>query len=231
MTSTSTEATASTTVFDINKGKAEVPERQGREMAKTGSLKRRDASWDKKWQEHIEKNIAEDNLPRSSVFTRSPRLPGKVNRSMWENRVVQEAAEANKNVPRPVTPRRNFTPTNKGGPGTKPHYGASLIDYSPSRTATPPYPSERVSSPDETQGDGSSALPPPPPPIVADFNHNSQVPSNHPVSPMKSVNRQLVEETTSSFSADSEIRDDWKKEVCEICGSHRRSNFALILVA
>ena len=89
-------------------------ERKGRDMANspanTGSLKRRDASWDKKWQEHIEKNVVDDNLPRSSVFTRSPRLPGKVNRSLWESRVAQdEANKKNKRV-RPVTPRRMHTP-------------------------------------------------------------------------------------------------------------------------
>ena len=84
-------------------------ERQGRDMANTGSLKRRDASWDKKCQEHIEKNVTDDNLPRSSVFTRSPRLPGKVNRSLWESRVAQdEANKKNKRI-RPVTPRRMHT--------------------------------------------------------------------------------------------------------------------------
>ena len=89
-------------------------ERKGRGMANTGSLKRRDASWDKKWQEHIEKNVADDNLPRSSVFTRSPRLPGKVNRSLWESRVAEdEANKKNKRI-RPITPRRMNTPQVRG---------------------------------------------------------------------------------------------------------------------
>ena len=196
MTSTSTEAT----VIDVvTKGN----ERQGRDMEKTASLKRRDASWDKKWQEHIEKNVSEDSLPRSSVFTRSPRLPGKVNRSMWESRVAQEAATKTTRA-RPITPRHMQTGPEQ--PKTTPHYGASLIDYSPSRTATPPYPSERVSSPDEVQKE--SALPPPPPHVVAKDNHANEIQTKPTHSQNVFLNEHEVTETNST-----EKHDDWKKEV------------------
>lgn len=201
MTSTSTEATVVDIVIKGN-------ERQGRDMEKTASLKRRDASWDKKWQEHMEKNVSEDSLPRSSVFTRSPRLPGKVNRSMWESRVAQEAATKATRA-RPITPRHMQTST--GGPEqpkTTPHYGASLIDYSPSRTATPPYPSERVSSPDEVQKE--SALPPPPPHVVANENHANDIQTTPSHSQNVFVNEHEVTETNNDST---EIHDDWKKEV------------------
>ena len=127
----------------------------------SGSLKRRDASWDKKWQEHIEKK--ETDLPRSSIFARSPRLPGKVNRSLWENRVVQEAKR-----PRPRPPPSPVLSVREKTASPKPHYGASLLDYSPSRTATPPYPTSGTASPPPpAAAEARETLPPPPPPFCA----------------------------------------------------------------
>ena len=67
---------------------------EGRPVVRSNSLKRRDASWDHKWMEHLERNTPEgDTLPRSSVFSRSPRQPGKVNRKVWEHRAAQDEVE------------------------------------------------------------------------------------------------------------------------------------------
>lgn len=73
-----------------------VTSRQPRQLAvRSNSLKRRDASWDHKWMEHLERNTPPegDTLPRSSVFSRSPRQPGKVDRQVWEHRAAQDEVE------------------------------------------------------------------------------------------------------------------------------------------
>ena len=69
-------------------------EARNRPVVRSNSLKRRDASWDQKWSEHLERNTPEgDTLPRSSVFSRSPRQPGKVNRKLWEQRAAHDQVE------------------------------------------------------------------------------------------------------------------------------------------
>lgn len=130
-------------------------EDSSREVTRSNSLKRRDASWDKKWQEHLEKNVVED-MSRSSVFTRSPRLPGKVNRSVWETRLSKEKEEAKRQLPRTPPPVLKVR-SNMSSP--RPHHGASVLDYhSPARTATPPYPSDE----DFPENCPQKPLPPPP---------------------------------------------------------------------
>ena len=104
---------------------------------------KRDSSWDKKWQQHLEKNTTED-IPRSTFFARSPRLPGKVNRSVWESRLAQEATEAKRQLPRTPPPiNRVFKTSRASTASPKPHHGASIVDY---RSTTPPYPSEATTS-------------------------------------------------------------------------------------
>ena len=135
-------------------------DRQSRSgLSRNGSLRRRDSSWDKKWQEHVEKSVGD--LPRSSIFARSPRQPGKVNRSMWELKAEADHQEliagarrpppSPSSVPASTTPR-SWSPKVKqeaAGYGSTsrtcaspcmPHHGAALQDYSPQRVATPPYP-------------------------------------------------------------------------------------------
>jgi hypothetical protein len=98
-------------------------EREGRRLARSNSLRRRDTSWDKKWQEHIGRNA--DEMSRSSVFGKAPRQPSKVNRKLWESP---------RSLP-PNIPQRILRPSTAS---PKPHHGASAMDYSPGRVATPP---------------------------------------------------------------------------------------------
>ena len=95
-------------------------------------------------------------------------------------------------------------------PKTKPHYGASLIDYSPSRTATPPYPSERITSPDVVAQESESALPPPPPPMTTEVNQNHEVRTPPPPSKKQKVKVKTIVHNGDGCDA---IEDDWKKEV------------------
>ena len=155
----------------------EASERQGRAPSRSSEASRgqnpkRDSSWDKKWQEHLGKNTNED-IPRSSFFARSPRVPGKVNRSVWETRLAQEAKGAKRQMPRtpPPTVARVLKTSRASTASPKPHYGASLTDFNQgSRTATPPYPASECSNSDNQPSDDHSdhSLPPPPPPESSD---------------------------------------------------------------
>lgn len=179
-------------------------ERQSRPLARNGSLKRRDASWDKKWQEHLGKNVTED-LPRSSIFTRSPRLPGKVNRSVWESRLAQEADEAAKQLPRtpPPTMRRFPTQVLANSPTPKPHHGACMIDYSPSRTATPPYPSG-TATPD-CKVEDLPPLPDPPKLVNESVEADCKVDQDLPLPPPEACAPELLNDAVEC--------SDWKDEV------------------
>ena len=55
--------------------------------------RRRDSSWDRRWQRQLEQNSEQVHLPRSSVFTRSPWLPRKVNRDLWETKIANQRQE------------------------------------------------------------------------------------------------------------------------------------------
>ena len=140
--------------------------RSGGTLSRNGSLRRRDSSWDKKWQEHVEKSVGDRDLPRSSIFARSPRQPGKVNRSLWELKAGEQGSNQEitgarsrpppspSSVPACSTPTRSWSPKVKPEKATTtgygssracaspcmPHHGAALQDYSPQRVATPPYP-------------------------------------------------------------------------------------------
>lgn len=154
-------------------------------------LRKRDSSWDKKWQQHLEKNVGEQELPRSSIFTRSPRLPGKVNRSLWETRLAQEAngkPQAKPNVIRNWKSPGTASPAqNKSGTASpRPHYGAALMDYSPSRNSTP---------------SNLEVLPPLPPPPPPQKPHENEVEDTNE---MPYVNN--IEETDNDCG-------DWKDEV------------------
>ena len=52
--------------------------------------RRRDSSWDRRWQRQLEQNSEQVHLPRSSVFTRSPWLPRKVNKDLWETKIANQ---------------------------------------------------------------------------------------------------------------------------------------------
>ena len=152
----------------------------GRDEASSNfSMRRRDTSWDKKWQEHMERNSTEDG-PRSSVFAKSNRKPGKLNCSTWESRLEAEKQERLASMP-PRSPsvgnkRRDRDDLSPNLKPRFPHHGASAMDYSPSRTATPPYPTV----PDDTPlADvvADSPLPPPPESIPAVNGHQEKEPA------------------------------------------------------
>ena len=162
-------------------------DRQGRPMMTSGgSLRRRDSSWDKKWQEHVEKSVMD--MPRSSIFSRSPRLPGKVNRSLWEQRsdtdlqdvkygdLTRQVVTTTPTGQQWVPPSDVIKRQTSASPVCVPHYGAALMDYSssPARVATPPYPSSH-----HTASSCSEEAPPPPPFLESNYEDKPLPPPPH----------------------------------------------------
>lgn len=155
---------------------SDLDQRTGRDTAKSGSLRRRDSSWDKKWQDHVEKSAAVGaDMPRSSIFAKSPRLPGKVNRSLWEQKADSEQKHdavvkrtgGGRWTPPTSTTKQDLTRRHTtDSPVCAPHYGAALTDYSspratPTKHSRPPYTTSACSS---VSSESTPMTPPPPPP-------------------------------------------------------------------
>ena len=144
-------------------------DRQSRQATRgANSMRKRDTSWDKKWQDHVERNV-NDDVPRSSVFAKTSRKPGKLNNTNWESRVEAELQRQTSLPPRtPPSSHKRFALSPSPRPAF-PHHGASAMDYSPQRVATPPYPASDVcsSSGSATGGATREEVPlPPPPPVL-----------------------------------------------------------------
>jgi len=133
----------------------------GKLEAGLGSLRRRDSSWDKKWQEHVVRTSVD--MPRQ--IPRLSRTPCKINgpnaidyntpsvhrpNIAYSNNFEEESSiitspnpraktEAREITQRPVTQPRAWTPMssrkygadNASSSNNQPHFGAALMDYAP----------------------------------------------------------------------------------------------------